>query len=81
MNINFKEKKRFVKEDQEVLEPKLLKACILWCKYFSFGSNEKKLANFSKQFSSPLLYFPADLSKYNDIEQLVEKTLKSLITN
>lgn len=77
MNINFKEKNVLVTGGSGGIGAEIVKSMhSLGANILVSGSNEKKLANFSKQFSSPLLYFPADLSKYNDIEQLVEKTLE-----
>ena len=77
MNINFKEKNVLITGGAGGIGAEIVKSMhSLGANIIISGSNEEKLANFSNQFSSPLLYFPADLSKLNDIEQLVEKTLE-----
>ncbi len=77
MNINFKEKNVLITGGSGGIGAEIVKSMhSLGANIIVSGSNEKKLANFSKQFSSPLLYVPADLSKYDDIEQLVEKTIE-----
>jgi 3-oxoacyl-[acyl-carrier protein] reductase len=76
MNINFNDKNVLITGAAGGIGSEIVKSMhSLGANIIISGSNEKKLANFSNQFSSPLIYFPADLSKYNDIEQLVENTL------
>ncbi len=76
MNFNFKDKNVLITGAAGGIGSEIVKSMYsLEANIIISGSNEKKLANFSNQFSSPLLYFPADLSKYNDIEQLAENTL------
>ena len=77
MNISLKEKNVLVTGGAGGIGAEIVKSMYsLGANILISGSNEQKLEKLSNNFSNPLLYFAADLSKSNDIEKLVDRTLE-----
>ena len=77
MNISLKERNVLVTGGAGGIGAEIVKSMYsLGANILISGSNEQKLEKLSNSFSNPLLYFAADLSKRDDIEKLVERTLE-----
>ena len=77
MNISLKERNVLVTGGAGGIGAEIVKSMYsLGANILISGSNEQKLEKLSNSFSNPLLYYAADLSKSNDIEKLVERTLE-----
>ena len=77
MNINLKERNVLVTGGAGGIGAAIVKSMhSLGANILISGTNEQKLEKLSNSFSNPLLYFAADLRKREDIEKLVERTLK-----
>ncbi len=76
MNISLNEKNVLITGGTGGIGSEIVRSMhSLGANIFISGSNQQKLENFSNNFNPSLLYYPADLSKINDMEKLVEKTL------
>ena len=77
MNISLKERNVLVTGGAGGIGTEIVKSMYsLGANVLISGSNEQKLEKLSNSFSNPLLYFSADLSKRDDIERLVDRTLE-----
>ena len=77
MNISLKERNVLVTGGAGGIGAEIVKSMYsLGANVLISGSNEQKLEKLSNNFSNPLLYFAADLSKSDDIERLVDRTLE-----
>ena len=77
MNINLKDRNVLVTGGAGGIGAEIVKSMYaLGANILISGSNKLKLEKQSNSFSNPLLYFAADLSKRDDIEKLVERTLE-----
>ena len=76
MNISLNEKNVLITGGTGGIGTEIVRSMhSLGANIFISGSNEQKLENFPNNFNPSLFYYPADLSKINDMEKLVEKTL------
>jgi 3-oxoacyl-[acyl-carrier protein] reductase len=77
MNISLKQRNVLVTGGAGGIGAEIVKSMYsLGANVLISGSNEQKLEKLSNNFSNPLLYFAADLSKSDDIERLVDRTLE-----
>lgn len=77
MNISLKQRNVLVTGGAGGIGAEIVKSMYsLGANVLISGSNEQKLEKLSNNFSNPLLYFAADLSKSDDIDRLVDRTLE-----